>query len=280
MRGPTRGTIWVDGRWQLASAPAVRADDAGLLYGLGAFETVWIRAGRPVGLSRHLARLATALSALAIAYPLQPMADALRALARLSPEGEWAGRLVVTGGPPTVGEAAGSAEAPRPIGLVSVRALPAHVPRRRLGVHGTTVADLARTLPQLKSLAWLPSLIAQRQVPPGHEAIFVDADGHLLEGATTNLYWLKGQTLTTPAPPQVLPGVVRQWITERAATLGLQLNLAPIPLAALHADSELFVSNALLPIAPLRAINGQPLAAPSALQRALLAGYEGQAHAL
>src|SRR5262249_32615831 len=82
-------------------APLVRADDAGLLRGDGCFESILVRAGAPVWLDAHLARLAA--SARRLELP-PPELDSWRALigqvvAAWGRPDEAVLRLVLTRGP-------------------------------------------------------------------------------------------------------------------------------------------------------------------------------------
>src|SRR5262245_53888602 len=57
------------GQWHDSDAPVAGADDRGLAYGDGVFETVKVRQGLPVFLDRHVQRLRAGLGQLKIAQP-------------------------------------------------------------------------------------------------------------------------------------------------------------------------------------------------------------------
>lgn len=262
--------IWVNGRWYAADTAVFRADDAGLLYGHGAFETLRLIVGRPVALTRHLARLSAALGALQIELDLAPAAEAAQALAgRLAAGAEAAGRIVVTAGRP-----GGS-----PMCVVSARPVPLGVLRRRAGAAAVPVTGLVRSPAEHKTLAWLPSVLARQQAPAGVEPLFQTPDGQLLEGATSNLFVRRAAGWVTPPADRCLPGITRGLILEAARHLGQPVREAPVPAEWLTPGAEAFITNALLPLAPLTAFGTAPLRAPSALQRALRAGYDELAHA-
>src|SRR6187455_2445872 len=63
---------WIDG----ISGDLVPADDRGLQYGDGLFETILVRANRPRFLDAHIARLSVGLASLGICFDAL---DALRA---------------------------------------------------------------------------------------------------------------------------------------------------------------------------------------------------------
>ncbi len=251
-------TVMVGDRLCPADAPAIRADDRGFLYGDGVFETIRVLDGRPCHLDRHLDRLAAALRKLAIPAPAEPslairLATLLTAndLARADAP-ECAVRISVSRGPgrgprPTPGP---------PTVVLTARPLGPGFHQRRSGVALRTVRGLQRALPGIKSLCYLPAVLALAAVDDHEEPLFVDDDDHALEGATCNLFARFGARLVTPPASVALPGVARALLLQRAATLGLECAVEPLPLARLaHADA-LWVSNALLPIAPVIALDG------------------------
>ncbi len=65
--------VWVNGRFIPAEQPAVRADDAGLLFGRGVYETFRARGGRVYRLAAHVARITAGAKAVGIAMPSLPL---------------------------------------------------------------------------------------------------------------------------------------------------------------------------------------------------------------
>lgn len=265
----TADATWVivDGEAASAAEPVLRADDRGFLYGDAVFETLRAVDGRPVALSRHLARLAASLEALRIgpldvAALLAPQVQRALALNGLT-QGEAAVRVTVTRGrgagplPP-----AGA----RPTTVVAARPLGASVLARRRGVHGVPVEAPRRALAALKTSCYLPSVMALLTTggrgPEPVEPLFIDG-GQVLEGATTNLFVLgaDGVLQTPPADGRVLPGIARAQVIERVAGLGLPFAERPLPVDALRRAPAAFVTSALLPIAPLLSFDGHPFPA-------------------
>ena len=83
---------WVDGR----PAAELPLSDRGLAYGDGLFETIAVRGGRAVLLSRHLARLAEGLRRLAVDLDLVTLETELRAF--FCELGEGVAKLIITRG--------------------------------------------------------------------------------------------------------------------------------------------------------------------------------------
>lgn len=250
--------IVLDGRLHPADVPVLRADERGFVYGDGAFETVRIVDGRPRLFDRHLARLADTLDALAIRPPRG--VDLRRDVTRLvEVNGLGAGEAVVrisvsrgVGGGPR--PAAGGSD---PTVLVTARPMPRHVAERRAGVRLRTVDGPRRALPQYKTLCYLPSVLALAAVGPDEEPLLVAGD-RVLEGATCNVFAQLGERVCTPAEG-ILPGVARAALLAGAAEAGLAVVEAPIDRSTLARADAVWVTNALLPVAPVVALDGVAL---------------------
>lgn len=250
--------VMVGDRLYPTDAPTLRADDRGFLYGDGVFETIRVVGGRPCHLDLHLDRLSAALRALAIRPPTDPplgirLATLLTAngLDRAD-AGECAVRITVSRGPgtgprPTTGP---------PTVVLTARSLGHGFRRRREGVALRTVRGLHRVLPRLKSLCYLPAVLALAAVADDEEPLFVDDARRVLEGATCNVFARFGDRLVTPPEADVLPGVARGLLLQRASALGLSCTPEPLPLDRMLAADGLWVSNALLPLAPVSAVDG------------------------
>lgn len=246
---PPPPSIVVDGCLYPADAPVLRADDRGFLYGDGAFETLRLVHGRPAHLDRHLARLGSTLAALGIAAPAPGrIAGELAALVAANGlgDGEGAARVSVSRGTsagPRPGEG-------RPTVVVSAGPLPARVVARRAGARLRLVEGPARAVAGHKTLCYLPGVLALGTVAPDEEPVWVVGDA-VLEGATCNVFaWIDGRLCTPPADGRLLPGVARAVLCAAGAVE------APIDRAALGRAEAVFITSALLPVAPVVAIDG------------------------
>jgi branched-subunit amino acid aminotransferase/4-amino-4-deoxychorismate lyase len=101
------------------------------------------------------------------------------------------------------------------------------------------------------------------------EAILLDRDGHVVEGAFSSLlWWDRDELRTRPDNDPILPGVTRRLVLEQAARLGLPVRYMRATPADL-AGCEVWITSALHGI---RAVTdwvpprGTPAAAPHAQQ--------------
>jgi branched-chain amino acid aminotransferase len=134
----------------------------------------------------------------------------------------------------------------------------------RSGVHAI-ICDLQRQLPKAK----LTNFITQadqlrRGLPPGvNEALMVDAQGHILEGLSSNFFAVKGEALYT-ASEGVLDGITRSLVIGEAARLDIPLIMAPASVMELPYLEETFITSAgrsVLPVVriePCKIANGKP----------------------
>ncbi len=115
---------------------------------------------------------------------------------------------------------------------------------------------------RIKSVNYLPFLIAQRKakVQGGDEAILLNKKGFLVEGSKTNLFFVKGKTLCTPALTcGCLKGITRGLIINMARKNRMVVKESMfLPQDLLNAD-EAFLTNSLLEVMPLTSVQKKPI---------------------
>jgi 4-amino-4-deoxychorismate lyase len=210
--------------------PAVRIDDPGLTRGDGCFEGCRLRVGADgVGvidkLDAHLARFERSATALGIAFDA-PAWRALvtEAIAAWTAPGEAAVKLLLTRGAPG-GE---------PAGFVAIGPVPADYARQRRdglsvitlprGYGSAAFGDAPWLLGGVKSLSYAINMAAQREAVRrgADDALFVSADGFVLESPTGSVVWATGRALhTTPTGSTgILAGTTQRLLFERAPAAG------------------------------------------------------------
>jgi len=85
------------------------------------------------------------------------------------------------------------------------------------------------------------------------EAIFLNQNGHVAEGATCNIFMVrKGKLVTPPVTDNVLEGITRDSIMELAhRELGLQVIERSIDRSELYISDELFLTGTAVGVAPI-----------------------------
>jgi 4-amino-4-deoxychorismate lyase len=249
--------------------PAVRADDEGVLRGRAAFETMRVYGGRPFRLGEHLDRLES--SAASLDLPEIDRAELERLAGLVVADARDAVLRVVW----TAGPLGGS-----PSALALLSEIPAwmDVVRAR-GARAVSLLGVRATapwlLPGVKSTSYAVNMAAEVEAKRRgtDEAIFVDAQGVVLEGTVTNVWWRRDQTLFTPSLDLgILAGVTRSALLELAPARGYRVQEGAFSLEDVYAADEAFTSSSVREIMPLVEIDGRPIArgpAADELQRAL-----------
>lgn len=117
-------------------------------------------------------------------------------------------------------------------------------------------------LPQMKRGNYLDCLyaanFAKRQ--GAREALFVEENDSVLEGATSNIFaMVDGNLVTPPLGALVLGGIMRREVIATATELGMRVVERELLLKEVMEADEAFLSNSLIDVLPIARIDGQPL---------------------
>jgi 4-amino-4-deoxychorismate lyase len=132
-------------------------------------------------------------------------------------------------------------------------------------------------LPGVKSTSYAVNMAADAEAKRrgADEAIFVDADGVVLEGTVTNVWWRNGETLHTPSLDLgILAGVTRQTLLELASPCGYRVEEGAFTLEQVAGADEVFTSSSIREVLPVVELDGRHFdqgAAAAVLQQALRA---------
>ncbi len=88
--------------------------------------------------------------------------------------------------------------------------------------------------------------------------ILSDGDGNLTEGPGVNVFVVRDGALRTP-DRGVLEGITRQTVLEIAAELGLDAATGRVPLSALYAADEVFLTSTAGGVMPVAELDGAPV---------------------
>jgi 4-amino-4-deoxychorismate lyase len=251
--------------------PVIHADDEALLRGRAAFETLRVYGRRPFRLEAHLDRLFA--SAASIALPPLERRD-LEHLVQLvlDDAGDEDATLRVVW---TAGTEGGGAT-----GLALLSSVPGWIEEVR--ARGSRIVSLLGVravvpwlLPGVKSTSYAVNMAADAEAKRrgADDAIFVDADGVVLEGTVTNVWWRRGNTLYTPSLGLgILAGVTRAVVLELAKGCGYRVEEGTYPLSDLVEAEEAFTSSSVRELLPIVDLDGHSLErgpAADELQQAL-----------
>jgi branched-chain amino acid aminotransferase len=275
--------VSINGKLVAPEAATVSVYDRGFLYGDSVFEALRTYKGVPFALAEHMARLARSAERVLISMPITPEAFAgevnAAVLARAAgEEAESYVRVVLTRGAGPLGLDPDLARDPLRVILVEPLAAPppAHYER---GIAVAIVAARRATddtaAEGAKVANYLASLLALKEAKSkgAAEAILADGRGHVLEGATSNVFVVKaGRLATPPVSAGILAGITRSKVMALAEEAGLRVDERTLLPEDLYSADEVFITSTVREILPVVAVDGRPVGqgrGPGGVTRAL-----------
>jgi D-alanine transaminase len=257
---------YVNGRYRPHREAMVHVEDRGYQFADGVYEVCEVRGGRLVDERRHLARLKRSLDELRIDPPMSPAAlgIVLRETVRRNRVRDGLVYLQVTRGVarrdhafPPAGTAPGM--------VVTAQSLdPARGERTAAeGIAVITVPDNRWARVDIKSVSLLPNVLAKQAAREmgAREAWFVDAEGFVTEGSSSNAWIVTagGEVVTRPADHSILNGISRTVVRDAVAAQGLTLVERAFTTTEALAAREAFVTAASQIAQPVVRIDGNPV---------------------
>jgi branched-chain amino acid aminotransferase len=253
--------VQLNGRFVPAQRAQISVLDRGLLYGDGLFETLRAYQGWPFALDAHLARLQESAEFLGFVVPRRPWRRDIESLLKkngLLARDAWV-RITVTRG---VGARGLLPPAhPRPALIVMTGRLDPAIARVQRSGARVALVPFARHgfLAEHKVLSYLPGVLG-KVMAARHEAfegLFVNADGFVTEGTTTNVFAWRGKRLSTPPIAGILPGITRRMVIELATADGVRVAQGPLRVDDLLDADEVFLTSSLAEVVPVIAVNAR-----------------------
>ena len=239
--------------------------DRGLHFGDGLFETIGCVHGAPRFLELHLERLAAGSERLGLEAPRGGTLEAeVRALAAESPR-SIIKVLVTRGAAVARGYAPSAAE--RPTRITLRYAWPEEDPA--LWHEGVRVRVADQRLGENPALAGLKHCNRLEQVlaraewtDPGiAEALMYSSSGALISGTMSNVFLVRDERLLTPRLDRCgVAGVMRRVVLAEAAKAGIAAEERTLGSGDLADAREVFLTNALMGVRPVRELGGRALA--------------------
>ncbi|MBG6164070.1 D-alanine transaminase [Labrenzia sp. EL_195] len=255
---------YVNGQYVRHADAAVHVEDRGYQFADGVYEVCEVWQGKIVDMPRHLDRLHRSLNELRIDWPMARSAvefvirqvirrnrvvnglvyiQVTRGVAKRDhffPAEDVAPSIVVTAKPTS--PAASQVQADKGIAVVSY-------PENRW------------PRVDIKTIALLPNVLAKQHAKEngGKEAWYVDADGNVTEGGSTNAWIVtkEGALVTRPAENGILRGITRAVVLDLVQKEGLTFDERPFSLAEAFEAKEAFVTAASTLVMPVTRIDGK-----------------------
>lgn len=255
---------YVNGQYRDMRDASVNIEDRGYQFSDGVYEVCEIRGGKVVDMPRHLTRLQRSLRELRIEMPM-PLA-ALEIVMH-----ETVRRNRVTYGiiylQVTRGVARRDHAFPvnpvKPALVVTARGLSfqKNQDTAAKGIGVITVPENRWPRVDIKSVSLLPNVLAKQQARENnaYEAWFVDHEGHVTEGSSSNAWIVTrdNKVITRSVDSGILAGITRAVLIEVLAALQIKLEERPFTPAEAYEAAEAFVTASSQIVMPVVRIDGR-----------------------
>ena len=238
----------------------VSVRDRGFQYGDGLFETMAVVKGTPLLWDRHIQRLFHGAARFGITAPPEGL---LRNEAEQLSRGVERAvlKIILTRG--VSGRGYAPDKEAQPTRTVSLLPWPDYPAKRR--AHGVnaqfcrTMISRNKTMAGIKHLNRLEQVLACAELEPDHqEGLMCNEYGHVIAGTMTNLFIVSRDSLLTPELSHSgVEGIMRRLVLERAAELALDTRVLDIDKDAVLQADEVFLTNSLIGLWPVRRIGTQ-----------------------
>jgi D-alanine transaminase len=255
---------YVNGRYVAHRQAAVHIEDRGYQFADGVYEVCEVKGARLIDERRHMQRLARSLSELGIPFPMSAAAlgVVLREVARRNRVADGLVYLQVTRGVAPRNHAFPSPGVEPGI-VVTARPIDRAAGERRAadGVAVITVPENRWARVDIKTVSLLPNVLAKQRAKEAgaFEAWFVDQDGFVTEGSSTNAWIVTGERrlVTRPADFGILRGITRSVILDLAGRDGLAVEERRFSVEEALAAREAFITAASTLVMPVVKIDGR-----------------------
>ncbi len=264
----------VDGEVVAASEATVNVQDRGFLYGDAAFETMRAYGGEIFEWEAHATRLGDTCEVLGLDHGLatDDLRDRIDETLAANGLRDAYVRLSITRGIQP-GKLTPGREVD-PTVVIIVKSLP------RGGRAGSPVFDGPATLQTVKTKRvpdaaiparakthnYLNGILARLElrVTGADEALMVDSDGFVTEGATSNLFFVRDNALRTPSlVGPILPGITRRVVLELAREEGIPVEEGRYHPDEIRSADEVFLTNSTWELRPVERVDGLGMAGTS-----------------
>ena len=235
----------------------IAVSDRGLQYGDGVFRTVLVRDSRPVYLDRHIKHLANACERLGFTAPDWKILEQ-RVIDVCSDVKDGVLKIILTRG-------GAKSRGYRPLPAETTEILQLHSPSPGHPVanwkQGISVRvcgmrlSINPVLAGIKHLNRLEQVLARAEWNDGDfaEGLMLDTAGNVIEATACNLFLVKQTVLYTPDLSGAgVAGVMREMILDAAPAYTKAVCIKAIKIEDCVAADEIFLSNAVIGIWPVR----------------------------
>jgi branched-chain amino acid aminotransferase len=236
--------VYLNGRFLPEQSAAISIHDRGFLYGDGLFEAIRVYDGKPFLWEDHIERFRLGCEILRISSPLSPneLLVFSKEVLRRNQVANGLLRITLSRGPGSRGYSPKGADYPT---LLIAVFPPPELPLTYRVIISATQLPYSDPLAIFKVINKVRQVLARAEADDAgaNEALLLDSRGFVVEGTTTNLFWVKEETVFTPPLGGILRGTTRGHILRLCQTLNIPAREKNIRAADLRKADGLFVTS-------------------------------------
>jgi D-alanine transaminase len=257
---------YVNGRYIAHRDATVHIEDRGYQFADGVYEVCEVARGFIIDMPRHLDRLGRSLKELSIGWPVSRKAlmIVMREVVERNRVRDGLVYLQVTRGVASRDFTFPTNASPTLV-VTAKKVDPNFQPKRaEHGIKVITVPETRWDRVDIKSVGLLPNVLAKQKAKEAgcQEAWFVDTDGYVKEGASSNAWIVTrdGVLVTRPADHGILRGITRTTLFDVVKKLGLTIEERYFTVEEARTAREAFISSATTLAMPVVEIDGATIA--------------------
>jgi len=247
-------TAYVNGTFLPLDDATIHIEDRGFQFADGVYEVIACLGGNFLDIKPHLQRLESSCQAIRIPLPcsLSELESLVVEAYQKNPFTNAMAYIQVTRG--VAPRSHHVSESMTPSIIITVRDLPMPSDEKLAeGASAITLKDFRWGRCDIKSIALLASVMGKQEAAANcvDEAFWLDSEGHLLEGCSTNVFALiEGTLVTHPPGHHILGGIMRKMVIRVAEKAAVKVEQRPWKLseAGLTECMMSSTTNALLPV--------------------------------
>jgi len=254
--------IYLNGEFMPIEEARVPVLDRGFIFGDGVYEVIPVYSRRPFRLREHLRRMQHSLDGIRLANP-HSEEDWVRLIEELIARNEDQDQslyLHITRGVAKRDHAFPAGVRPT-VFMMSNPLVTAPEELVESGVAVVSAADNRWLRCDIKAIALLPNvLLRQLAVDAGAAETLLLRDGFLTEGAASNIFVVRDNTLLAPPKDNLmLPGITYDVILELAAAASIKTEVRRIAEQEVRAAQELWLSSSTKEVLAITHLDGKPV---------------------
>jgi len=255
-------TAYVNGTFLPLDDASIHIEDRGFQFADGVYEVIACFGGNFLDLKLHLQRLESSCQAIRIPLPcsLQELESLVQQAYEKNPFINAMAYIQVTRG--IAPRSHHVSESMTPSLIITVRDLPMPSDEKLAeGASAITLKDFRWGRCDIKSIALLASVMGKQEAAANDvdETFWLDCEGHLLEGCSTNLFALINGVLTTHSlGHHILGGIMRKMVIRVAGKAAIRVEERPWKLSETGL-TECMMSSTTNAVLPVCRIDGEPV---------------------